>query len=135
MDTDALRPSTSTVKPSYAAAVKKPKASGKPKTPAATNGPNPAPKKPETPKSGKPAKPVIAKNPARDVPRTTTARTERDASSTLALLIPLFQRINWTKLQEVHTSTTTPGVQIRSRAGLVLASHLQDILAVFISYE
>ncbi|GJQ79315.1 hypothetical protein Trydic_g16182 [Trypoxylus dichotomus] len=97
METDAPRPSTSTVKRSYATAVKKsaakivakkPKASGKPKIPAATTGPKPAPKKPETPKPGKPAK-----------PGTRIARTEPDAMSTLAPLIPLFQRINWTKLQ------------------------------------
>ncbi|GJQ65618.1 hypothetical protein Trydic_g7712 [Trypoxylus dichotomus] len=68
MEMDASRPSTSTVKPSCAAAVKKsaakivarkPKASGKPKSPAATT----RPKKPETPKPGKPAKPTVAKTP------------------------------------------------------------------------
>ncbi|GJQ79525.1 hypothetical protein Trydic_g16372 [Trypoxylus dichotomus] len=112
-ETDAPRPSTSTVKPSYAAAVKKsapktvarkPKVSGKPKTSAATTGPKPAPKKSETPKPGKPSKPAVAKYPAQNIPRTTTARTEPYATSTLALLIPLFQRINWAKLQEVATT-------------------------------
>ncbi|GJQ71861.1 hypothetical protein Trydic_g14256 [Trypoxylus dichotomus] len=66
METDAPKPSTSTARPSYAAAVKKsaaktvarkPKASGKPNTPAATTGPKPTPKKPETPEPGKPTKP------------------------------------------------------------------------------
>ncbi|GJQ65583.1 hypothetical protein Trydic_g7681 [Trypoxylus dichotomus] len=63
METDAPRPSTSTAKPFYAAAVKKsaaktvarkPKTSGQPKTPVATIGPKSTPKKPETQKPGKP---------------------------------------------------------------------------------
>ncbi|GJQ70726.1 hypothetical protein Trydic_g659 [Trypoxylus dichotomus] len=58
METDAPRPSTSTAEPSYAAAVKKsvaktvarkPKASGKPKTPVAITGPKPTPKKHRNP--------------------------------------------------------------------------------------
>ncbi|GJQ65019.1 hypothetical protein Trydic_g23196 [Trypoxylus dichotomus] len=130
IETDAPRPTTSTARPSYAAAIKKsatktvarkPKASGKPKTPAATTGHKPTPKKPETFKPGKPAKPAVAKNPARDVPRTRTARTEAGATSTLALLIPLFQRINCTKVQEVATTLLPQLLACRSgaEAGLV----------------
>ncbi|GJQ70713.1 hypothetical protein Trydic_g646 [Trypoxylus dichotomus] len=66
MEADVPRPSTSSAKPSYAAAVKniaakpvarKPKAPGKWKTPAAATGPKPAPKKPKTPKPGNRQKP------------------------------------------------------------------------------
>ncbi|GJQ88801.1 hypothetical protein Trydic_g13294 [Trypoxylus dichotomus] len=93
---------------------RKPKASGKPKTPATTTGPKPTPKKPETLKPGKPAKPAVAKKSARDVSRTRTAKTEPDATSTLALLISPFQRINWTKLQGVAT-TLLPQLLARPR--------------------
>ncbi|GJQ79094.1 hypothetical protein Trydic_g5350 [Trypoxylus dichotomus] len=93
------QPSTSTTKPSYAAAVKKkaarkPKTSGKPKTLAAATGPKPAPKKPASPKPGNRPRPAVAKNAAQDVPNRRTTKTESDVTSTLALLIPLFQMIN-----------------------------------------
>ncbi|GJQ71902.1 hypothetical protein Trydic_g3011 [Trypoxylus dichotomus] len=96
METDVPRSSTSSAKPSYAAAVKniaakpvarKPKTPGKSsKIPAAVSRPKPATKKPEMPKPGKPTKTAITKKPAPDVPRMSTARTEPDTTSTLAML-------------------------------------------------
>ncbi|GJQ73592.1 hypothetical protein Trydic_g13937 [Trypoxylus dichotomus] len=67
--------------------------------PRRSHPPQPAPKKPEMPKPGKPTMTAITKKPVPDVPRTSTARTEPDATSTLAMLIPLFMRINWAKVQ------------------------------------
>ncbi|GJQ79543.1 hypothetical protein Trydic_g16390 [Trypoxylus dichotomus] len=130
-------PSTSTAKPSYAAAVKrsgaktvarKPKASGKSKTSVATTGPRPTPKKPETQKPSKPAKPAVAKNPAQDVPRTRTTRTEPDVTSTLAMLIPLFQRINWTEVQEMATTLLPQLLACRSGAEAGLKTELEEFV-------
>ncbi|GJQ66094.1 hypothetical protein Trydic_g4170 [Trypoxylus dichotomus] len=101
---------------------RKPKTPGKSsKIPAAVSRPKPAPKKLETPKPGKPTRTAIPKKPVPDVPRTSTARTETDAMSTLAMLIPLFQRINWTKVQEVATTLLPQLLACRSgaEAGLV----------------
>ncbi|GJQ67192.1 hypothetical protein Trydic_g8101 [Trypoxylus dichotomus] len=97
---------------------------GKPKTPAAATGPKPAPKKPETAKPDKQPRLAIANNAAQDIPKARTTRTEHDASSTLALLTPLFQRINWTKLQKMATILLPLLLACRSgaEAGLVLAS-------------
>ncbi|GJQ84359.1 hypothetical protein Trydic_g2959 [Trypoxylus dichotomus] len=148
MEVDTPAPSTSNAKPSYAAAVRKtvtavrktavpskragvaPKKPKNPKKDSSTPaGPKPKPKKPADRKPATPAKPTTV-----DQVHVRSAPTTRsDPASTLAMLIPLLQKINWTKLIEVATALLPQLLECRSgaQAGLVLASRLQDILAIF----
>ncbi|GJQ79305.1 hypothetical protein Trydic_g16172 [Trypoxylus dichotomus] len=137
MEVDTPVPSTSNAKPSYAAAVRKtvtavrktavpskragvaPKkvdASKKPKNPkkdtSTPAGPKPRPKKPADRKPATPAKTTtVNKDHVRSAPT-----TRSDPTSTLAMLIPLLQKINWTKLIEVATALLPQLLECRSGA-------------------
>ncbi|GJQ66701.1 hypothetical protein Trydic_g4653 [Trypoxylus dichotomus] len=63
----------------------------------------------------------------------TTFRPEANVFDTFSQLIPLIQKINWQKLLQVAASLLPKLLKCRSipEAGLLLAGHLQDILAIF----
>ncbi|GJQ70769.1 hypothetical protein Trydic_g2947 [Trypoxylus dichotomus] len=122
METDVPRPSTSSAKPSYAAAIKniaakpvarKPKMPGKSsKIPAAVSRPKPASKKPETPKQDSNHQKTRPRRPQDEDRQDGTRRHEHASPADPA--IPENQLDEGARSGN-HTSTTTPGVQIRSR--------------------
>ncbi|GJQ72941.1 hypothetical protein Trydic_g1583 [Trypoxylus dichotomus] len=67
----------------------------------------------------------------------TTSRLETHVMTTLSQLIPLIQKINWPKLLQVAISLLPKMLKYRSipEAGLLLASHLQDVLAILSNDE
>ncbi|GJQ79066.1 hypothetical protein Trydic_g18471, partial [Trypoxylus dichotomus] len=156
MEVDIPRPSTSNAKPSYAAAVKNAAATPVRRTVVAKRTAEKAPKTTKTvrkaaPKKNKPqvaerkpapAKTVVPKTSA--TPKQTTGKktavksvprpaTNSDTTNTFATLISLLRKINWTKLLNVASVILPQLLECSSgaQAGVVLASHLQDILAIF----
>ncbi|GJQ87994.1 hypothetical protein Trydic_g12920 [Trypoxylus dichotomus] len=156
MEVDVPQPSTSNAKPSYAAAVKnaaatpvrrtivaKRTAEKSPKTVKAKRTAAPKKSKPQVAeRKPAPAKPVVPKTSA--PPKQTTGKktavksvlrpaTNSDTTNTFATLISLLQKINWAKLLNVASVILPQLLECSSgaQAGVVLASHLQDILAIF----
>ncbi|GJQ86964.1 hypothetical protein Trydic_g20270, partial [Trypoxylus dichotomus] len=145
MEVDTPQPSTSTAKTSYAAAVKKgttkavkptktvKKTPKKGKTPSAPSLPKPSPKKPVASKPPTKPTPAIVEEVVDYDASETTSRPEANALDTLSQLIPLIQKINWQKLLQVAATLVPKLLKCRSmpEAGLLLAGHLHDILAIF----
>ncbi|GJQ76352.1 hypothetical protein Trydic_g2073 [Trypoxylus dichotomus] len=156
MEVDIPRPSTSNAKPSYAAAVKNAAATPVRRTVVAKRTAEKSPKTTKTvrkaaPKKNKPqvaerkpapARPVVPKTSA--TPKQTTGKktavksvprpaTNSDTTNTFATLISLLRKINWAKLLNVASVILPQLLECSSgaQAGVVLASHLQDILAIF----
>ncbi|GJQ66692.1 hypothetical protein Trydic_g19913 [Trypoxylus dichotomus] len=156
MEVDVPQPSTSNAKPSYAAAVKNAAATPVRRTVVAKRTAEKSPKTVKTqrkaaPKKNKPqvaerkpapAKPVVPKTSA--TPKQTTGKktavksvprpaTNSDTTNTFATLISLLRKINWAKLLNVASVILPQLLECSSgaQAGVVLASHLQDILAIF----
>ncbi|GJQ76586.1 hypothetical protein Trydic_g12288 [Trypoxylus dichotomus] len=156
MEVDIPRPSTSNAKPSYAAAVKNSAATPVRRTVVAKRTAEKSPKTTKTvrkaaPKKNKPqvaerkpapARPVVPKTST--TPKQTTGKktavksvprpaTNSDTTNTFATLISLLRKINWAKLLNVASVILPQLLECSSgaQAGVVLASHLQDILAIF----
>ncbi|GJQ79335.1 hypothetical protein Trydic_g16197 [Trypoxylus dichotomus] len=108
------------------AKIKTPK---KGKTPSAPSLPKPSPKKPIA------SKPTLAivEEVADYGASETTSRPEANVLTTLTQLISLIQKSNWQKLLQVAASLLPKLLKCRSipETGLLLAGHLQDILAIF----
>ncbi|GJQ67495.1 hypothetical protein Trydic_g8320 [Trypoxylus dichotomus] len=101
MEVDTPQPSTTTTKPSYAAAVRKStakavktKTSKKGKTPSAPSLPKPSPKKSVAFEPPTKSTPAIAEEVVDYDASETTSRPETNVLATLSQLIPLIQKIN-----------------------------------------